>query len=263
MTSVKDIVEEIILESKTSGSIFRNISPPFAYKYAKEALKKMNAYNMLYADVMNVKIPFACKVMKTPDFLHVIKVDLINTGGRTIEVRRSTSVPNEVTKYLLQCDGNLLIGEDNNALTDSCLTTNDETFKCICNYEPEQCTCKEHYYQDCETQQILYDLDKYQNSWFADKKNYVQFSADLEGMSVNIWYLKNDIMSVEECDLYVPENMTEALEYYVKYKLLEGNPDTIQVSQYYNREYRRLRDVALQQNNPVLKKDLSFIQFLK
>ena len=149
MTSVKDIVEEIILESKTSGSIFRNISPPFAYKYAKEALKKMNAYNMLYADVMNVKIPFACKVMKTPDFLHVIKVDLINTGGRTIEVRRSTSVPNEVTQYLLQCDGNLLIGEDNNALTQSCLTTNDETFNCICNYEPEQCTCKENYYNIC------------------------------------------------------------------------------------------------------------------
>lgn len=47
------------------------------------------------------------------------------------------------------------------------------------------------------------------------------------------------------------------------YKLLEGNADTIQVSQYYNREYRRLRDVALQQNNPVLKKDLSLIQFLK
>ena len=52
-------------------------------------------------------------------------------------------------------------------------------------------------------------------------------------------------------------------EYYIKYKLLEGNPDTIQVSQYYNREYRRLRDLSLQQNNPVLKKDLNLIRFLK
>lgn len=264
MTSIKDIVEEIVLESKHSDSIFKNISVPFAYKYAKEGLKKMNLSNMLYVDVMNVEIPFACKVFKAPDFLHTIKVDILHCSGKTVEVRRNNSVPNEVKQFLVQCNGQLITGNDGFSLTSETLSCSEDTFKCTCGHPEESCKCnKIQYYQDCETRELLYQLKKYENSWFADKKDYVQFSADLEAESVNIWYMKNEIMSVEECQLYVPENLTEALEYYIKYKLLEGGVDTIQTAQYYKREYKKLRSIAIQQNNPVLTRDLKNIQFYK
>lgn len=72
-------------------------------------------------------------------------------------------------------------------------------------------------------------------------RGYFEFSADLEGEGVVIEYLGDNGPGVEECKIVVEEDIRLALEYYIKFKLLEGL-ETMGQSQYYWRRFKMLRD---------------------
>ena len=102
-------------------------------------------------------------------------------------------------------------------------------------------------------------------SWVKEKNSnrYLEFSPDLEGMNIIIEYLSNNTVGVEECAINVDENLSNALEYFIKFKLLENGIETMQQAQYYWRKFKAIRDKELTKENALTKTDLYGLLLLK
>ena len=82
-------------------------------------------------------------------------------------------------------------------------------------------------------------------------------------MNVIIEYLSNNTVGVEECSIKVDENLSNALEYFIKFKLLENGIETMQQAQYYWRKFKAIRDKELTKENALTKTDLYGLLLLK
>ena len=111
--------------------------------------------------------------------------------------------------------------------------------------------------------QLMQDVDTYGNSWVAVHPDSFEFSSDLEGLAVVIEYMSNNVNEVSQCDLHVPEELGECLEYFIKYKILEGDQNLMQMSQYFKKEYKRMRDKVQMDNNSLSEIDLKKLFLIK
>lgn len=251
--TLKDIIEEIMIEATTPTSIFRNAEKFMVDKHAKTGLKNLNLTFGRSIKGMNVHVPISCRVAMPPDYMQFIRAYLINCDGKTIELKRNNNIPEKIFHYLTSCDGSIIDGAcHDDALKDECLVCNPS------DTLPEMyCPCK------CgnptlpkQLIQLIKDVDTYGNSWVAVHKDSFEFSADLEELAVVIEYLSNDVNELNQCEIDVPEEQSECLEYFIKYKILEGDLNMMQTSQYFKKEYKRMRDKIQQDNNSFTEMDL-------
>lgn len=177
---------------------------------------------------------FRFRPYKPQGYEGFLRAYLIDCDGNTIEITRNNNVPADIFGYLIQCDGTL-IGDCDGDLTHVCFDCN-EPAKVICGkLICKKCCGRIENGIPQAMRELLMNLEKYKNSWIRTKDdvNYFEFSADLEGMWVNIEYFANQTVGVEECAIRVLENIKRTLEYFIKYRLLEGGQDTIQQSQFF------------------------------
>ena len=240
MPNLKDIIDEIMIEASTSTSIFRNAEKFMVDKYAKEGIKKLNLTFARSIKGMNVNVPISCKVGLAPDYLQFIRAYVINCDGRTIELKRNNNIPESIFHFLTDCDGTILLECDTTPLTDDCLVCNDVNY----TGRIQDCTlcCGTGRSIPSALEEFLNEVNAFRNSWVAVHENSIEFSSDLEGMAVVIEYMSNSVNELSQCKINVPEELGECLEYYIKYKVLEGDQNMMNVSDRYKREYKRMRD---------------------
>lgn len=255
MTSLFDIIETIYLESQQIDSIFRNKSRYMMGRYAKEGMKKLNLTFGMNIKGMNVQIPSSCLVYKPEHFERFIRAYLIDCNGRTTEINRNNKIPTEIYKYLVNCDGTLfdVCDEDGNLSTE-CLECNEPVKTCDVSCHCESCGCDFNLSE--EMQLLLHDLNTYKKSWIKENDDHFEFSSDLENMHVVIEYIGNQTENISECTIRVDEKMSLALEYWIKYRLLEGGQDTIAYADKFLAKYKKAKDSELIKQNALTLTDI-------
>lgn len=261
-TTIKDIVEEIYLESQSIDSIFRNKERFLMYKYAKTGLNKLNLSFASNLKGLNIEIPFSCKVQKPDDYYQFVRAYLINCDGRTIEIDRNESIPEKIYHYLLNCDGTFIETCDEDSLKDECMTCNPSTNGNVCDINCNTC-CGDGYYLPPTMRQLLNDLKKYKDSWIKVGESFFEFSSDLEAMSVVIEYIGNQAGSLSECQIFIDEEMSDPLSYYIKWKLLENGQDTLSQSQYFKNMFKNTRNKVNSSKNALSINDVYSIMLMR
>lgn len=254
MATLSDIIETIHLEAQSIDSIFRN-KPRYLYGlYGKEGLKKLGLTFGTNIIGMNVRIPSSCKVYKPQGFEAFLRAYLISCDGKTFELKTNNKIPNEVRHYLTNCDGSLIAGCEE--LYDKCIDCNSASGDI--NSVDNACnTCGgKGKYCPSDIEKLLADIETHKDSWISEKKDYFEFSSDLEDYAVVIEYISNQTAGAEECALNVDDKLELALEYYIKYRLLEGGQETMQQAQYYRRMYKNIKDAEVVKSNPLTQSDL-------
>ena len=263
MKTLHEIIENIWLETQDIDSVFRNKKRYMVVKYAKDGLKELQLTFATHFAAINTRIPSSCRVYKPDGFEIFLRAYVCDVNGRTVEITRNNKVPTQIRQYLTDCDGSILDDCDGEDLYTECMVCNDkivdgEVSVCEkCGGSGKCMTAEGAFLQEA--------LEKYKDSWVKEKNSndYLEFSPDLEGMHVIIEYLSNNTIGVEECNIKVDENLTNALEYFIKFKLLENGIETMQQAQYYWRKFKMIRDKELSKENALTKTDLYGILLLK
>lgn len=261
MASVQDIVEGLYLESQSIDSIIRNKERYLMYKHAKDGLKRLNLTFGQNLKGMNFIVPASCKAFKPSDFQKFVRAYLINCDGKKIEIKRSTDIPEGIFKYLVDCEGSILEDCDESSLYDECL---------VCNNTPpsdgaEDCDCchGSGYLMPSGLYTLINDLEKYKDSWIAERNDYFEFSADLEEQAIVIEYIGNQTGDLTECQLIVKDDYEDALRYFIMYRLLEVGEQTLNQAMYYKKQYKNAKDAIMSQENALTVDDLKRIMILR
>lgn len=263
--SLRDVIDDIYIESKDSDSIFRNKKRYNMLRYGREGLQELNMTFATHLKGMNVEIPTSCRVYKPNGYESFVRAYLLDCDGNTIEIKRNQNIPDEVRHYLLQCNGSIVGGESEtncDELYDNCLVCNKNEKDYVS--VPCECCSGSGKVLSEKSAKLVEALHKYADSWVKTKDtlDYFEFSSDLEGLSVVIEYLSNSVFDEDECLITVDASLKTALTYYIKFKLLEGGLETIQQSQYFRKMFKNIRDKELIRNNALTKFDI-YSLFLK
>ncbi|MDY3326702.1 hypothetical protein PG299_02600 [Riemerella anatipestifer] len=252
---LNEIVDIIYLEAQSIDSIFRNKPRYLMSLYAKEGMSKLNLTFGLNIIGMNFRVPSSCTVYKPQGYEAFVRAYIINCNGRTIEIDQNKKIPNELRHYITNCDGTL-IGGCEGEFFDNCLDCNNETANngdchstCnTCNGTGKVCPS--------DIEQMLLDLETYKDSWIKIHKDRFEFSSDLEDVAMVIEYISNQTANVEDCAIDIDDKYAEALQYYIKFKLLENGQNTLNQAQYFRRLFKSTRDNEIVKSNPLTKNDL-------
>ena len=263
MNTLHEIVENIWLDTQDIDSVFRNKKRYMIVKHAKEGLKELQMTFATHISAMNTNIPSSCKVYKPDGFETFIRAYVFDCDGKTWEISRNNKVPTGIFQYLTDCDDTILKNCGDEDLYVDCIVCNDkivdgEVCVCECCHGTGRCFSPEAAF--------LYEaLERYKDSWVKEKNSnrYLEFSPDLEGMNIIIEYLSNNTVGVEECAINVDENLSNALEYFIKFKLLENGAETEARSLSYWRKFKAIRDKELTKENALTKTDLYGLLLLK
>jgi hypothetical protein len=254
MTSICEIIETIHLEAQSIDSIFRNKPRYLMSLYAKEGMKKMGLTFGLNLTSMNVRVPSSGVVYHPKGYETFVRAYIINSDGKRIELNINNKLPAEIRHYLTLCDGSLLSCGDEE-IYDTCIDTNDDKPKediCGCDPYDEEESCSV-----CVRNHLLEDIKRYGDSWInTNKKDRFEFSEDLEGVAVCIEYISNQTINADDSAIAVDDKYSEMLEYYIKYRLLQGGQDTMQMAEYYNKKYKGLSYSLSSKDNPLSKNDI-------
>ena len=242
MTTLFDVVERINLEKKEIDSIFRNKSRHMINLYAKEGLSRLGMSFALNIHGWTVNVPASCKLEKPSGYKEFIRASILDCDGRLIEITRNDKIPKETFAYLTNCDGTIL-QDKNNALEacvdgSVCTPSNDVCVDCGC----KECDC-DYVYNPMytkEVNQMIYDAEKYKNSWVkaSNDSEFFTLSSDLEGLVIFIEYYADQTKGLDECAIKVDDSLSLALEYWIKYRLLEGGQETMQQAEYFKNKFK-------------------------
>lgn len=253
--TLHDIIENIWLEAQDIDSLFRNKKRYMIVKYAKEGLKELQLTIATHINGMNVRVPQSCRVYKPEGYERFLRAYLLDCEGNKIEIKRNHNIPAEIYRYLLDCDGQIISDGCGTEFKDTCLDCN-EPLKPDCIECCSSCGSKNHL--SCEMKELLFSLEQYKDAWIStnDKLDYFEFSSNLEDTAIVIEYLSNNTIGIEECEIVVDEELSSALEYFIKFKLLESGLETMRQAQYFKREFKNKRDKVMSKNNALTKTDL-------
>ena len=254
-TTLQDIIEDIYLETKSIDSLFRNKRKIDIVRYAKRGLNELNLNFATHLMGMNVRVPMTCRVEKPSGYHSFVRAYVISCDGQTIELSRNENIPDEIFHYILNCDGSLIKDNCGNELYDNCIDC-DSGVKFsggVCDTCNGVGKCLSP-----ESASLLQSLEQFKDSWIKVKShlNYFEFSSDLEDVAVVIEYISDNTTNIDECTIVVDEEFKNALDYYIKFKLLENGLETMQQAQYYNRKFKALRDRIKFNKNAMSKHDL-------
>lgn len=254
-TTLFDIIETLSIESQQIDSVFRNKPRFMMIRYAKEGMKRLNLTFGMNVKGMNVQIPASCTVFKPEGFERFIRAYLIDCDGRKTEIRRDQNMPSEIFNFLVDCDGSLVEScTEDGMLTTNCISCNKPVETCEIDCHCNSCGCD--FTLPKSAQQMLHDIIRYKDSWIKENQDNWTFSSDLENMNIIIEYIANQTSNVEECSIIVDEKLAIALEYYIKYRLLEGGQDTMGYSKEYYQKFKRAKESELIRQNALTLTDL-------
>ena len=265
MGTLHDFIERIHLEAQNDDSIIRGKKRIWIKDYAIEGLGELNMTFANHVLGMNVQIGASCKIYKPQGYVDFLRAYLINCDGKTIELKRNNKIPAEIYGYLTQCDGTLMGDDCIGDIRTECYGCN-EPVKLYHGCKPcQKCGCDNLHHITPEQRELLYNLDRYKDSWIRAKNDvdYFEFSADLEDMWVMIECFVDKDVDADECQINVDVNLAKTLEYYVKYRLLEGGQDTISMSQFFEKKYKTAKKKASINDNALTKTDLFAILTMK
>lgn len=263
-TTLHDIIERIYLEAQNDDSIFRGKKRIWIKDYAIEGLGELNMTFANHVLAMNVQIPSVCRVYKPQGYVDFLRAYLIDCDGKTIELKKNNKVPAEIFSYLAPCDGSILedcLGE----LTNHCVGCNEPISIAISCYSCKECGCDNYSHLSDGMREMLFNLDKYKDSWIVSKsdRDYFEFSSDLEDVWVMIECFVDKDVDADECGIAIDENLKKTLEYYIKYRLLEAGQDTMGMSQSFYQKYKTAKRKAGVNDNALTQTDLFSILTMK
>jgi len=239
LPSLKDIIDEVILDAEEQSSVFRNYSREAFIRYAKRGLSMLNY--KIKDNIKGVEITVPCSLFFPlfEDFTSLVRASVIECG-ELFPIYENKDLPNSIERYMQQCCGEVVfdcngqvytIGDSLNCkhgcTTDSCNECVD-----LCFVDP--CTQKANKYKD-EYIKLLKDPHRF------------GFSDGLEDKQILIEYLSNGLVySLDECSIRLKEEWTEMLIHFIKWKCLEHNVQYFQLSQYHKQQFTILKSNVIQ-----------------
>ena len=260
MPTIKDLIDRIMYESTLPNSVFKNADETMVAFYAKEGLGKLNLTFLQGVMGMSLRVPMSCKAYFPLDYMGFLRAYIVNCDGRTIELHSNPNIPSDIKRFMMDCDGTIVTDCDTTEIYDECIyceEVGELSNGNKCNPDCNHCHGTGRYLST-SAQQLINDINTYKNSWIKihNKEKYIEFSSDLEGVSVMIEYMSNQLTTVSECKLDVPQEFIEILDYYIKYKVLESDIDMATRAPMYYQNYKKLRDLRIVKTNPLTTDDI-------
>lgn len=261
MPTLKDTIDRIVYESTLPNSVFKNADEIMVSLYAKEGLSKLNLTFLQGVRGMNFKVPNSCIAFFPVDYMGYIRAYIINCDGKTIELNVNRNIPNVIKNFMMDCDGSIVLDCDETELYSDCIECNSSDEYTSTNKDCDT-TCNVCHgsgkYLSTEARQFINDMNRYQDAWVKihEAEKYIEFSAELEGTAVMIEYMSNNIHTISECSIEVPEKYMEILDYYIKYKILESDIDLANRAGMYYQKFKALRDKEIVNSNPLTTDDI-------
>lgn len=249
--TLKEFIDELLLEFQEIDSIFRNKKRYIILKHARRGLHELNMSFATHVQAMSIEVPLGCRIYKPDNFSSFVRAYLIDCNGNTLEIKKNNKIPDVIFGILTDCDGTILSDEEGYLMTCPADCNNE-------NLSPHEDSSLECIDNLSKTNAVKYLLTKYKNSWIKVKDNlpYIEFSPDLEGKTIVVEFLSGSAFEDSECNIYVDDDVREALEYYIKFKILENGVDTLRQSQYYKQQFKMKRNRMNIKSNQLSKIEL-------
>ena len=211
--SLQNIIDNIELTAD-DDSYFKKIKHHRAVIFGKQGLKKLNVDLNSEDKLISFQLSPSL-IFPYPRFMNDWSRISVITNCDTLHVLNINNTPivqdylqDNEWELLYDDQGSVLQGHDRAIDYGECETEN----KCSCiKVSP------------CEENKGMFD-----DSWVRDVKsgNYFEFSPDLEDKEIVIEYQTAGLEKMNACDIKIPNSLELTLEYYIKWKLLEGKRNT-------------------------------------
>lgn len=207
--SLQNIIDNIELTAD-DDSYFKKLKHHRAIIIGKQGLKKLNVDLNSEDKLISFQLSPSL-IFPYPRFMNDWSRVSVITDCDTLHVLDINNAPivqdylqDNEWELLYDDQGSVLQGHDRAIDYGECVT---ET----------KCSCLK--VSPCDEDKGLFD-----NSWVRDVKsgNYFEFSPDLEDREIVIEYQTAGLEKMNACDIKIPNTLELTLEYYIKWKLLEG-----------------------------------------
>lgn len=207
--SLQNIIDNIILTAD-DDSYFKKAQEFRATIFGKRGLKELNVDLNSDDKIISFQLSPSL-IFPHPRFMANWSRIGVITDCETIHILDINNTP-IVEDYLQDNQWRLLYDDEGNVLQ-----AHDRNIPYGDCAEHNPCECIK--ISPCEQSKGMFD-----DSWVRDVRSgsYFQFSPDLVDREITIEYQTAGLENMDSCDIKVPNNIESTLDYYIRWKLLEG-----------------------------------------
>ena len=228
--TLENIIDNIKLTAD-DDSYFKKLNRFRASILGKQGIKKLNVDLKSQNKAISIQLS-ASRIFPFPRYMtNWSIISVVNECGN-IEPLNISNKP-IVQDYLQDHDWQLLYDEAGSVLIGNCFSPEEGH----CCYKVQGYNKNE---SDCECTE-----SKFKDSWVKENRagGYFEFSEDLVDELIVIEFQCAGLDALKDCDILVHNNLELTLEYYIKWRLLEGKRNTPQSDVlYYYERYKRERN---------------------
>lgn len=232
MSTLKDVIDDIILEQDDHNSLFRHARRTHIRSLAKRGLSKLKHNLKGNVRAISFKVPPNQTFDFPDDYEDYIRVS-VKEDCKIYPIRYNDTLPAYVEKYLQDA---------NNGFIYDChgdIKEVESVEECRHENKPKECNKCEH----LEVQDMWCDY------WFkvADEKFW--FSPELEGKTIIIEYISSGITdSMDECSIKIKKSFHEPLIAWIKWQYLRSVESHMGRIEEHRREFNRMKKSLKEEN---------------
>ena len=225
MTTVKDIIDDFILEKDDHNSIFRHARRTHIKSLAKRGLKKLEYTLRGNVRAVSFAVPPSQSVDVPDDYEEWVRVS-VQEDCKLHPVRYNDELPAYVSTYLQDCSGEFLYDCCNDIVK---IDTSTSCRHSDCAKECNECMrmivcdpCEEDY-------------------WFKEGDDKFIFSPNLEGKEIFIEYISTGwTTDMDECEIKIKDTYHEPLLAWMRWQYLRGINHHMGVVEEHRRYWKNL-----------------------
>lgn len=227
MRTLKDVIDDLLLEKDDHNSLFRNARRTHIRSLARRGLRTLEYSLSGNVRAISFNVPPSQNVELPDDFDDYVRVSIMD-GCKIRPIKSNSSVPVEVTTYLQDAEGEFIYDCDTE------VTRVDSINHCKHDSIPKECgKCKHIVVSDCTIEDFY---------WFKIEDDKIWFSPDLEGEKIIIEYLSSGVTeNMSECSIKIKPNYHEPLIAWIRWQYLRSVKEHMGIVDEHRRYFKNLK----------------------
>lgn len=213
-TSLKTIVDNMLLEAEDDDSYIKNVKRSRIVNYAKQAIRTVTrqAANEVFA--IEVTVPTSLSWVLPQDYVNYVRISVVITDKITgsyrlqpLDINRNINI---ATGYLQDSNFELIFDNDGNILTADSSNGYAKPYK-IYNFS-----------EDYQPTTDASKLSKYGEFTIDEKRGTILFSSDLSEKEIVIEYVSDGLQAeLLEEEIRIHKDLRETVENWIYYSCIE------------------------------------------
>lgn len=245
LPSLKDVIDDILIEKEADDSIFRNASRTHLKAIAIRGLRNLQYKMKDNVRAISFTVPENLTVPLPMDYEQYLRVSILD-GCDVIPIQVNTTAPSRVATYLQQCGGEFIFD------------CNGELYEVNSDLKCRHGNCVNECQDGCKPCCVCEDKEnKYNGLQVYIENDRFVFDNELEDEQVIIEYVSNGMFeNLNECAIRIPYNYYEVLSNWIKWKYLEGKEQAMNRILMYREEYKKEKKLLNKQTDTTSKEEI-------